>query len=113
MTRRQARWKQSSSIPERKFCSVTCSILILLLLRGKFFNLGFVLTNSAQFPMAMPFRARWLTFSRGPTSDDITRELIAGHLKLPLIEDATVHEAIRTRLAARRIPTTERIWRQA
>jgi len=34
-------------------------------------------------------------------------------LKLPLIEDATVHEAIRTRLAARRIPTTERIWRQA
>jgi nicotinamide-nucleotide amidase len=30
-----------------------------------------------------------------------------------LIEDATVHEAIRSRLTTRRIPTTERIWRQA
>src|SRR5437870_3296506 len=55
----------------------------------------------------------FVTGGLGPTSDDITRELVAGRLKLPLTEDATVHQAIRTRLAARRIPTTERIWRQA
>src|SRR5947208_14607967 len=55
----------------------------------------------------------FVTGGLGPTSDDITRELVAGYLQLPLIEDATVHEAIRSRLAARRIPTTERIWRQA
>src|SRR5207302_2399494 len=54
----------------------------------------------------------FVTGGLGPTSDDITRELVAGYLQLPLIEDATVHEAIRSRLAARRIPTTERIWRR-
>src|SRR4029077_12396692 len=41
------------------------------------------------------------------------RELVAGYLQLLLLEDATVRETIRSRLAARRIPTTERIWRQA
>ena len=55
----------------------------------------------------------FVTGGLGPTSDDITRELVANYLQLPLVEDATVHEAIRSRLAARRIPTTERIWRQA
>jgi nicotinamide-nucleotide amidase len=55
----------------------------------------------------------FVTGGLGPTSDDITRELVAGHLQLRLVEDATVHEAIRSRLAARRFPTTERIWRQA
>jgi len=55
----------------------------------------------------------FVTGGLGPTSDDITRELVAGYLQLPLVEDATVHEAIRSRLAERRIPTTERIWRQA
>src|SRR5438270_9654404 len=55
----------------------------------------------------------FVTGGLGPTSDDITRELVAGHLQLLLVEDATVHEAIRSRLAVRRIPTTERIWRQA
>jgi nicotinamide-nucleotide amidase len=55
----------------------------------------------------------FVTGGLGPTSDDITRELVANFLQLPLLEDATVREAIRGRLAARRIPTTERIWRQA
>jgi nicotinamide-nucleotide amidase len=55
----------------------------------------------------------FVTGGLGPTSDDITRELVAGYLQLPLVEDAAAHEVIRNRLAARRIPTTERIWRQA
>ena len=55
----------------------------------------------------------FVTGGLGPTSDDITRELVAGYLQLPLVEDAIVREVIRSRLAARRIPTTKRIWRQA
>jgi nicotinamide-nucleotide amidase len=55
----------------------------------------------------------FVTGGLGPTSDDITRELVAGYLQLPLVEDAIVREGIRSRLAARRIPTTKRIWRQA
>jgi nicotinamide-nucleotide amidase len=55
----------------------------------------------------------FVTGGLGPTSDDITRELVAGYLQLPLVEDATVRETIRSRLAARRIPATKRIWRQA
>src|SRR5437870_1861203 len=55
----------------------------------------------------------FVTGGLGPTSDNIPSEREAGHLNLPLIKDATVHESIRTRHAARRIPTTERIWRQA
>src|SRR5881275_2354053 len=55
----------------------------------------------------------FVTGGLGPTSDDITRELIAGYLQLPLLEDATVRQAIHSRLTARRIPTTGRIWRQA
>ncbi len=55
----------------------------------------------------------FVTGGLGPTSDDITRELVAGYLQLPLVEDAIVREGIRSRLAVRRIPTTKRIWRQA
>jgi nicotinamide-nucleotide amidase len=55
----------------------------------------------------------FVTGGLGPTSDDITRELVAEYLQLLLVEDAIVREGIRSRLAARRIPTTERIWRQA
>jgi competence/damage-inducible protein CinA-like protein len=55
----------------------------------------------------------FVTGGLGPTSDDITRELVAGYLQLPLVEDAIVREGIRSRLVARRIPTTKRIWRQA
>ena len=32
----------------------------------------------------------FVTGGLGPTSDDITLELVAGHLQLPLVEDATV-----------------------
>src|SRR5438067_7989971 len=59
------------------------------------------------------FEIAFVTGGLGPTSDDITRELVAGYLQLPLLEDAAVREAIRSRLAARRIPTTNRIWRKA
>jgi len=55
----------------------------------------------------------FVTGGLGPTSDDITRELVAGYLQLPLVENPIVREAIRSRLAARRIPITKRIWRQA
>src|SRR5207248_5856002 len=55
----------------------------------------------------------FVTGGLGPTSDDITRELVAGYLQLPLLEDAIVRQTIRSPLAARRIPTTKRIWRQA
>jgi len=55
----------------------------------------------------------FVTGGLGPTSDDITREIVAGYLQLPLVEDAIVREGIRSRLAARRIPATKRIWRQA
>src|SRR4030095_2557964 len=55
----------------------------------------------------------FVTGGLGPTSDDITRELVADYLQLPLLEDAAVRDAIRSRLAARRIPTTTQLWRQA
>jgi nicotinamide-nucleotide amidase len=72
--------------------------------------------NAIQSALADVFARAEIVFvtgGLGPTSDDITRELVAGYLQLPLVEDAIVREAIRSRLAARRIPTTERIWRQA
>lgn len=55
----------------------------------------------------------FVTGGLGPTSDDITRELAADLLRLELREDPEIREAIRSRLAARKIPTTDRIWRQA
>jgi nicotinamide-nucleotide amidase len=55
----------------------------------------------------------FVTGGLGPTSDDITRELVAGFFKLELREDPIVREAIRSRLAARGIPMPESIWRQA
>jgi nicotinamide-nucleotide amidase len=55
----------------------------------------------------------FVTGGLGPTSDDITRELISEFLNLELLENSSVHEAISHRLALRRIPATERIWRQA
>lgn len=55
----------------------------------------------------------FVTGGLGPTSDDITRELVSQFLGLKLLEDLQVREAIAGRLALRRIPATERIWRQA
>ena len=55
----------------------------------------------------------FVTGGLGPTSDDITRELVAEFLNLELLENTPVRETISRRLALRRIPTTKRIWRQA
>jgi nicotinamide-nucleotide amidase len=55
----------------------------------------------------------FVTGGLGPTSDDITRELVSDFLKLELREDQIVREDIRSRLAARGIPMPESIWRQA
>jgi len=42
-----------------------------------------------------------LTGGLGPTDDDLTREVVAAHLGLPLLEDAAIVEAIERRFAAR------------
>jgi nicotinamide-nucleotide amidase len=55
----------------------------------------------------------FVTVGLGPTSDDITRELVADFLGLQLQQDATVCESIRNRLALRGIDMPESIWRQA
>src|SRR4051812_28476167 len=50
-----------------------------------------------------------VTGGLGPTTDDITREIVSELLGLPLMEDKIVLATIRQRLATRRIPFTERI----
>jgi nicotinamide-nucleotide amidase len=55
----------------------------------------------------------FVTGGLGPTSDDITRELVADFLELDLREDPDVREAIRSRLRSRGIPMPVSIWRQA
>jgi nicotinamide-nucleotide amidase len=55
----------------------------------------------------------FVTGGLGPTSDDITRELVSEFLNLELLENSAVRETISRRLALRRIPATKRIWRQA
>jgi nicotinamide-nucleotide amidase len=55
----------------------------------------------------------FVTGGLGPTSDDLTREIVADLLQLPLEENAELRSLIHARLTARRIPTTQRIWRQA
>ncbi len=42
-----------------------------------------------------------LTGGLGPTEDDMTREVVADHLRLPLAEDAAILENIQKRFAAR------------
>jgi nicotinamide-nucleotide amidase len=69
--------------------------------------------QSALADVSLRAEVVFVTGGLGPTSDDSTREIVAGYLQLPLVEDAIVREGIRSRLAARRIPTTKRIWRQA
>jgi nicotinamide-nucleotide amidase len=55
----------------------------------------------------------FVTGGLGPTTDDITREVVASLLGLELIHDDAVMTAIRERLKTRRIPITDRIGRQA
>jgi len=54
-----------------------------------------------------------ITGGLGPTTDDITRELVAEFLGLPLSEDSSVTEAIQARCLRRRFPFQERMRRQA
>jgi nicotinamide-nucleotide amidase len=49
----------------------------------------------------------------GPTTDDITREITAELLGLPLVEDAAVWQAIQDRFARRSLQMTPRNRRQA
>ena len=55
----------------------------------------------------------FITGGLGPTTDDLTREIVAELLSRPLREDAAVAEAITARLATHRYPMTDRILRQA
>jgi nicotinamide-nucleotide amidase len=55
----------------------------------------------------------FVTGGLGPTSDDVTRELVSQFLNLELLENSRVRETISRRLTLRRIPATKRIWRQA
>lgn len=54
-----------------------------------------------------------VTGGLGPTTDDITRELTAELLGLPLVEDPSVLQSIRARLAARGRELLPRMHRQA
>jgi nicotinamide-nucleotide amidase len=54
-----------------------------------------------------------LTGGLGPTDDDLTREVVAGYLGLPLEEDAAIVETIRARFAARGLAMPEVNRRQA
>jgi len=54
-----------------------------------------------------------VTGGLGPTTDDITREITAELLELPLIEDGSVWEAIRSRFSRRGLEMTPRNRRQA
>lgn len=53
-----------------------------------------------------------ITGGLGPTTDDLTRELVAEYLGLPLREDSRIHEAIEARLKRRGIVFRERMKRQ-
>ena len=55
----------------------------------------------------------FITGGLGPTTDDLTREIVAELLGLRLNEDAAVSAAITARLATHRYPMTRRILRQA
>jgi nicotinamide-nucleotide amidase len=55
----------------------------------------------------------FVTGGLGPTTDDITREVVASLLRIELIHDEEVMSSIRERLEKRRIPMTDRIGRQA
>jgi nicotinamide-nucleotide amidase len=55
----------------------------------------------------------FVTGGLGPTTDDVTREIISALLGLDLSEDEAVLSAIRERFKQRRIPFTDRIARQA
>jgi nicotinamide-nucleotide amidase len=55
----------------------------------------------------------FVTGGLGPTSDDITREIVADLLRLQLHQDRQLLESLKQRLAVRKIKWTARIARQA
>lgn len=55
----------------------------------------------------------FVTGGLGPTTDDLTRDIVAELLELPLKEDPEIALAIRERLDKRGIRVTDRIFRQA
>jgi len=55
----------------------------------------------------------FVTGGLGPTTDDVTREIVSEMLGLDLVQDETLMSSIRERLRKRRIPITDRIGRQA
>src|SRR2546421_5771232 len=55
----------------------------------------------------------FVTGGLGPTSDDVTRELVADFLQIELAEDGLVRDAIRNRLTMRGLVMPKSIWRQA
>lgn len=54
-----------------------------------------------------------VTGGLGPTTDDITREIVAEMLGMELLYDADVFAAIAERFARRNLPMSERVKRQA
>ncbi len=54
-----------------------------------------------------------VTGGLGPTTDDVTREIVARLLNLPMAEDPEVLAAIEARFARRNLTITERVKRQA
>jgi len=55
----------------------------------------------------------FVTGGLGPTSDDITRDIVAGLLGLELVEDVGLLESLKQRLAVRKIKWVPSIGRQA
>src|SRR3954469_1999538 len=55
----------------------------------------------------------FVTGGLGPTTDDLTREIVSSLLGLELVPDGDVMMRIRERLKTRGIPITDRIGRQA
>ena len=96
----------------------------LAYLGQQLFPAGLRIARQTTIPDGSPIRGALLeAFERcdvlivtgglGPTTDDITREVAAELLGLPLIEDAAVVQAIEERLARRGIPFRARMRRQA
>jgi nicotinamide-nucleotide amidase len=88
------------------------------------FPLGLTISRQVTVPDGPPIREALLeafprseailvTGGLGPTTDDITRDLVAELLELPLESDPAIAAAIAERLARRGIPLTSRVLRQS
>jgi nicotinamide-nucleotide amidase len=96
----------------------------LAFLAEKLFPLGLTVSRQTTVPDGPDIRAALSeTFGRadlvlvtgglGPTTDDITREITAELLALPLENDPEIERAIAARFLRRGIPMTDRVMRQA